>query len=62
MKNTKELRKELVNVFNQVKSKDIELKTAKVLVATSDSILKSVKLELDQNKMLSNNKEIDFLK
>lgn len=62
MTNSKELREELVKVFNSVKCDSMELKKAKVLVSTSDVILKSVKLELDHNKLIGNIKEIDFLK
>ena len=62
MTNSKELREELVKVFNSVKCDGMELKKAKVLVSTSDSILKSVKLELDHNKLTGSKKEIDFLK
>ena len=62
MTNSKELREELVKVFNSVKCDSMELKKAKVLVSTRDVILKSVKLELDHNKLIGNIKEIDFLK
>ena len=61
MKNTKELRDELVKVFNGVKTGKIEVSKGKTLVATSNAMLKSAQLELEQNKLLSNKKKIDFL-
>lgn len=61
MKNTKELRDELVKVFAGVRDGAIEVSTGKTLVATSNAILKSAQLELEQNKMLSTKKKIKFL-
>lgn len=61
MKNIKELRGELSSIFTQVKSKKLDLPRAKALVGTANSILKSVKIELDHNKFVGNKKPIDFM-
>lgn len=61
MKNTKELRDELVNVFSGVRDGSIDVGTGKTLVATSNAILKSVQLELEQNKLIGAKKKIKFL-
>ena len=62
MKNVKDLRNELIDVFAQVKSNKIEIKQAKAIVAVSNSILKSTQLELDHSKLIGSRKAIDFLK
>lgn len=61
MKNTKELRDELVKVFQGVSDGTIETSTGKTLVATSNAMLKSAQLELEQNKLLGKKKNIKFL-
>lgn len=62
MKNTKDLRNELVKVFIGVRDGEIEVATGKTLVATSNAMLKSAQLELEQNKLTGNKKVISFLK
>ncbi len=62
MKSIKNLREELTSVFAAVKGKKIDLPRAKALVATGNTIMKTVKMEMDQNKFLNKKKEIDFLK
>lgn len=62
MKNVKELRNELVKVFNQVKDGSMDTSQGKTLVATSNAMLKSAQLELEHSKLCGIKKEIEFLK
>jgi len=62
MKNVKELRDALVDVFEKVKSGDMDTTQGKTLVATSNAMLKSAQLELEHSKMIGKSKEIKFLK
>lgn len=61
MRNAKELREELVNVFKGVKEGTIEVSQGKTLVATSNAMLKSAQLELEHSKMVGKKKVIKFL-
>jgi hypothetical protein len=61
MKNIKDLRNELTKMFQEVKSKKTKLPEAKTLLQTANTIVKTVKTELDQNKFLNKKKAIDFL-
>jgi hypothetical protein len=51
----------LLNLFDDVKEKKVDVQTAKTLVGTSNAVLKSVQLELEQNKFVGNKKKIAFL-
>lgn len=62
MKNVKELRDELVEVFHNVKDGKMEVGQGKTLVATSNAMLKAAQLELEHSKLVGTNKEIEFLK
>jgi transposase-like protein len=62
MKNTKELRSQLSELFTEVKEKAIDPKIANALVKVSNSMLKSASLEMEHSKMTKSNKEIEFLK
>jgi len=62
MKNTTELRKELVTVFQNLKNRKIDTASAKSMVAISNSILKSAGIEADYNKFLGKKEQIEFLK
>ena len=62
MKNVKQLRDELVLVFNGVKNGDIDTTQGKTLVAASNSMLKSAQLELEHAKLIGKTKVITFLK
>jgi len=62
MKNTTELRDELVKVFDDLKNRKINTASAKSMVALTNSILKSCSVEADYNKFLSKKTEIEFLK
>lgn len=62
MKNTSELRKEMIEVFQDLKNRKIDTKAAKTMVAVSNCILKSTSIEADYNKFLGRKDEIDFLK
>lgn len=61
MKNVKELRNELVNVFNSVKEGKMDVSQGKTLVATSNAMLKSAQLELEHSKLTGTKKIITFL-
>lgn len=61
MNNVTELRSELIKVFTGVKAKKMETGIAKTLVAASNSIIKTVKSELEYNKHLGVKKKIKFL-
>lgn len=61
MRNTKELRDELVKVFTGVRDGSIDVGMGKTLVATSNAMLKSAQLELEQNKLTGSKKKIKFL-
>ena len=62
MKNTTDLRNELVSVFEDLKAGRIDVKQAKAFTAVSNSMLKAVSTEADYNKFLGKKTEIDFLK
>jgi len=62
MKNTTDLRTELIDVFNDLKKRKIDTGAAKSMVALSNSILKSASIEADYNKFLGNKDQIEFLK
>ena len=61
MKNVKELRDELVSVFNAVKEGKMDVGQGKTLVATSNAMLKSAQLELEHQKLVGKTKTIEFL-
>ncbi len=61
MKNVKQLRDELVKVFNGVKDGNIDTTQGKTLVAASNSMLKSAQLELEHSKLVGEIKKIKFL-
>lgn len=61
MKNVKELRDELVSVFNAVKKGEMDVGQGKTLVATSNAMLKSAQLELEHSKLVGKTKTIKFL-
>jgi hypothetical protein len=61
MKNSKDMRVELSTLFSNIKNGSVSTLTAKVLVATSNAILKSAALELEQNKLTGKAKTVDFL-
>lgn len=61
MKNVKELRDALVDVFDKVKNGDMDTAQGKTLVATSNAMLKSAQLELEHSKLIGKTKVIKFL-
>lgn len=61
MKNVKQLRDKLVDVFKKVESGEMDTTQGKTLVATSNAMLKSAQLELEHTKLLGGKKRIDFL-
>lgn len=62
MKNTSDLRKEMVKVFEKLRDSEIDTLVAKTMVATSNSILKSLAIEAEYNKFLGLKDRINFLK
>jgi hypothetical protein len=61
MKNTTELRTQLVDVFTKLKTRKIDVTTAKALIGVSNSILKSASSEADYNKFIGAKSPIQFL-
>ena len=61
MKNVKELRDELVSIFEDVKCDRLDLEKAKVLVSASNSMIRGAGLELEHSKFTSNKNTIEFL-
>ena len=61
MKNTSELRDEMVQLVSDLREKKVDVQTAKAIVGSTNLVLKSASLELDQNKYLGIRKPIDFL-
>lgn len=61
MKNAKELRDEMVSVFNDVKADKIDLKKAKELTNAAGKILNTVKVQLTYNQLMDRKEKIDFL-
>ena len=62
MKNTTDLRDELINVFEDLKARKIDVSSAKTMVAVSNQILKSATAEANYNKFIGKKNEIKFLK
>ena len=62
MKNTTELRNEMVTLYEDLKSKKVDVQTVKAGVAISNSMLKSASLEADYNKFLGKRDVIEFLR
>lgn len=61
MKNVKQLRDALVDVFEKVKAGEMDVSQGKTLVATSNAMLKSAQLELEHSKLTGKTKSIKFL-
>jgi len=61
MKNTTELRDQLVSVFLDVKKRKLDIVSAKVMISAGNSILKTAVAELEHNRFLGKKKEIKFL-
>jgi len=61
MKNTTELRNELVSTFNDLKKRKIDVVSAKAMIGLGNSILKTATAEADYNKFLGKKVEIKFL-
>ena len=59
--NVKELRNELVQLFNELKEDKVDIKKAKEMTNTAGKILSSAKLELMYNQTTNQNKTIEFL-
>ena len=62
MKNTTELRDELLSVFADLKTRKIDIQSAKAMVAVSNVIIKTAAEEASYNKFLCRKVEIEFLK
>lgn len=61
MENIKELRKELIELFNSVKLGDIKKGDAKEMANAAGKLMTSIKLELDYAKLIDKKPIIDFL-
>lgn len=62
MQNITELRNSLLDNYEKMKSKEMELKEGKELANTAGKVLNSLKIELDYQTLTGNKKDIDFLK
>lgn len=62
MKNITDLRNQLIENFELLKSKRMETKEGSILNSTAGKILHSAKLEMDYKRLSKSDKEIDFLK
>jgi hypothetical protein len=61
IENIKDLRNNLLDAFEDLKSGKLKTKDAKELTNLSGKIIMSAKVELDYNKFMRNEKQIDFL-
>jgi hypothetical protein len=61
MKNITELRTQLAQVFNDLRTGDVEVKTASELNNCAGKIINSLKVELEYNAMTDKNRKIKFL-
>jgi len=61
MRNVKDLRNELIDVFDELKRDNIDVVKAKELNNSAGKILTSVKVQLAYNQFLDRKQEIDFL-
>lgn len=61
MRNITELRENLADNYDQLKSGKMEPKLAKELANTAGKILTSIKTELEYNRMVGRKKKIDFM-
>ena len=62
MQNIEELRQSLLENYENMKSKKMDLATGKQLANTAGKIISSVKVELEYCKMKGEKPDIDFLK
>lgn len=61
MKNIKDLREELIDLFDLLKEGKIKTRDAKEIINCSGKIILSAKTELDYNKYVGKKVQIDFL-
>ncbi len=61
IENAKQLRDDLIKVYQGVKDKTVGLKEAKELTNTAGKILSSAKLELEYRSFTGQKDKIDFL-
>jgi hypothetical protein len=61
MQNIKDLRNSLLDNYEKMKSKEMDLKDGKELASTAGKILNSLKIELEYNTLVGNKNKIDFL-
>jgi hypothetical protein len=61
MKNITDLRNSLVDNYEKMKTKQMELKDGKELANTAGKILSSINIELKYNDILGLKTKIDFL-
>jgi len=62
MKTIKELRTELIMVFNGLKNGSIEFKNAAEMNNTAGKIINTTRAQLEYSKLRKEKPEIDFLK
>ena len=57
----KELRNELISVFNNLKKGEIKQSDAKEFANVAGKIISTAKLEIEYNKIMGTKSKIDFL-
>lgn len=62
MQNIKQLRENLTQDYEQMKSGNMKISTGKALANTAGKILTSLQVELEYCKLTGVEKDIDFLK
>lgn len=62
MKNVTELRTVLAKTYEELKANKLDVSQVKAIVATTNSMLKSVQLEMEHCKMTGDKGPINFLK
>lgn len=62
MKNIKELREELIKVFEGLKKDTIDLKKAAEMNNTAGKVINTIRAQLEYHKLRKDKPQIDFLK
>ena len=62
IKTMNDLRKQMLEVFDKVKSKDMDLNVASELTKEVGKVIQSVRTQLEYHRLRKDKPEIDFLK
>ena len=61
MKNTTDLRDELIRAYDELKNRKIDIATAKAMIGFSNAMMKTVSQEAEYHKMTKSKNPIEFL-